>query len=38
LQARLFAGKDPVIGRDVYLAASIQGTDKKAYKRAGQAR
>jgi len=34
LQVRLFAGKDPVTGRDVYLAASIQGTDKKAHKRA----
>jgi hypothetical protein len=34
LQVRLFAGTDPVTGRDVYLAASITGTDKKAHKRA----
>jgi integrase len=37
LQVRLFAGKDPVTGRDVYLAylaASIPGTDRKAHKRA----
>jgi integrase len=34
LQVRLFAGKDPVTGRDVYLAVSIPGTDKKARKRA----
>ena len=30
LQVRLFAGTDPVTGRDVYLTASIPGTDKKA--------
>jgi integrase len=30
LQVRLFAGMDPVTGRDVYLTASIPGTDKKA--------
>lgn len=34
LQVRLFAGKDPVTGRDVYLTASIPGTDKKARKKA----
>jgi integrase len=34
LQVRFFAGKDPVTGRDVYLTASIPGTDKKAHKRA----
>ncbi|MEO7195424.1 MAG: hypothetical protein ABIZ05_11475 [Pseudonocardiaceae bacterium] len=34
LQVRLFAGRDPVTGRDVYLTASIQGTDKKAHKLA----
>ena len=34
LQVRLFAGKDPVTGRDAYLTASIQDTDKKAHKRA----
>ncbi|MGH3775255.1 MAG: hypothetical protein ACRDRR_05885 [Pseudonocardiaceae bacterium] len=34
LQVRFFAGKDPVTGRDVYLTASIPGTDKKAYKKA----
>jgi hypothetical protein len=27
LQVRFFAGKDPVTGRDVYLTASISGTD-----------
>jgi len=34
LQVRFFAGKDPVTGRDVYLTASIAGTDRKAHKRA----
>jgi integrase len=34
LQVRLFADKDPVTGRDVYLTASIPGTDKKARKKA----
>jgi integrase len=34
LQVRFFAGKDPVTGRDVYLTASISGTDRKAHKRA----
>ncbi|MGH7745720.1 MAG: hypothetical protein ACREQ5_13160, partial [Candidatus Dormibacteria bacterium] len=34
MQVRLFAGTDPVTGRDVYLTASIPGTDKKAHKRA----
>ncbi|GDY31101.1 hypothetical protein [Gandjariella thermophila] len=34
LQVRLFAGKDPVTGRDIYFTASIQGTDKKAWKKA----
>jgi integrase len=35
LQVRFFAGKDPVTGRDVYLTASIAGTDKKAHKKEG---
>jgi integrase len=34
LQVRLFAGPDPVTGKDVYLAATIKGTDKAAHKRA----
>jgi integrase len=34
LQVRFFAGKDPVTGRDVYLTASVPGTDRKAHKRA----
>ena len=34
MQVRLFAGTDPVTGRDVYLTASIPGTDKKAHKKA----
>lgn len=34
LQVRVFAGKDPVTGRDVYLSESIKGTDKAAYKLA----
>ncbi|HEX8933292.1 MAG TPA: hypothetical protein VF788_03680, partial [Pseudonocardiaceae bacterium] len=34
LQVRFFAGRDPVTGREVYLTASIAGTDKKARKRA----
>ena len=34
LPVRFFAGKDPVTGRDVYLTASVPGTDRKAHKRA----
>jgi integrase len=34
LQVRLFAGRDPVTGRDRYLTASIKGTDKAAHKKA----
>ncbi|HEX5403747.1 MAG TPA: tyrosine-type recombinase/integrase [Pseudonocardiaceae bacterium] len=34
LQVRLFSGIDPVTGRDVYLAATIKGTDKAAHKQA----
>jgi hypothetical protein len=34
LQVRLFAGKDPVTGRDVYLSTSIHDTDKKAHRKA----
>ena len=34
LQVRLFAGNDPVTGKDVYLTATIKGTDKTARKRA----
>ncbi|MEU5690561.1 site-specific integrase [Actinosynnema sp. NPDC020468] len=32
LQVRVFAGKDPVTGRDVYLTESVKGTDRAAYK------
>jgi len=34
LQVRLYAGRDPVTGKDVYLTATIKGTDKAARKRA----
>lgn len=34
LQVRLFSGHDPVTGRDVYLTATIKGTDKAARKQA----
>jgi tetratricopeptide (TPR) repeat protein len=34
LQVRLFSGVDPVTGRDVYLTATIKGTDKAARKAA----
>lgn len=34
LQVRLFAGRDPVTGRDRYLTASIKGTDKAAHRKA----
>jgi integrase len=34
LQVRLFAGRDPVTGRDRYLTATIKGTDKAAHKKA----
>lgn len=35
LQVRLFSGVDPVTGKDIYLAATIKGTDKAAQKAAG---
>lgn len=38
LQVRLFAGKDPVTGRGVYLAGSIAGIDEGAQEGRGQAR
>lgn len=34
LQVRLFAGVDPVTGKDIYLTATIRGTDKAAHKEA----
>lgn len=34
LQVRVFAGKDPVTGKDVYLTESVKGTDKAAHKAA----
>lgn len=34
LQVRVFSGKDPVTGKDVYLTESVKGTDKAAYKAA----
>jgi integrase len=34
LQVRLFAGRDPVTGRDRYLTDTIKGTDKAAHKKA----
>ncbi|TWP45813.1 site-specific integrase [Lentzea tibetensis] len=34
LQVRVFAGKDPVTGKDVYITESVKGTDKAAYKAA----
>lgn len=34
LQVRLFSGVDPVTGKDIYLAATIKGTDKAARKAA----
>src|SRR5829696_4293846 len=34
LQVRLLAGRDLVTGKDVYLTATINGTDKAARKRA----
>lgn len=34
LQVRVFAGQDPVTGRDRYLSATVKGTDKAAHKRA----
>ncbi|KOV80096.1 tyrosine recombinase XerC [Nocardia sp. NRRL S-836] len=34
LQVRVFAGKDPVTNKDVYLTESVRGTDKAAYKTA----
>ncbi|HEY3259857.1 MAG TPA: site-specific integrase [Pseudonocardiaceae bacterium] len=34
LQVRLFAGRDAVTGKDVYLTATVTGTDKVARKRA----
>src|SRR3981081_1444875 len=37
LQVRVFAGVDPVTGKDVYLTASVQGTDKAAQRKADKA-
>src|SRR5689334_19742481 len=34
LQVRVFAGQDPVTGRDRYLTESVKGTDAAALKRA----
>lgn len=34
LQVRVFAGKDPVTNKSVYLTESVKGTDKAAYKAA----
>ena len=34
LQVRLYAGVDPVTGRDAYLTATIKGTDKAAHRKA----
>jgi integrase len=34
LQVRLFSGRDPVTGKDIYLTASIKGTDKAAQRKA----
>lgn len=34
LQVRLYSGVDPVTGQDVYLTATIKGTDKAAHKQA----
>src|SRR5882724_7871526 len=34
LQVRLFSGRDPVTGKDVYLTATIKGTDRAAHKEA----
>lgn len=34
LQVRLFAGRDPVTGKDRYLTETIKGTDKAAQKKA----
>jgi integrase len=34
LQVRLFSGVDPVTGRDIYLTATVKGTDKAAQRAA----
>lgn len=34
LQVRVYAGQDPVTGRDRYLAESVKGTDRAAQRRA----
>jgi hypothetical protein len=34
LRVRLYAGTDPVTRRQVYLRATISGTDKTAYRKA----
>src|SRR5436190_4649686 len=34
LQVRLFAGYDPVTGKETYLSATISGTDDKAWRKA----
>ncbi|ANY05308.1 hypothetical protein [Pseudonocardia sp. HH130630-07] len=37
LQVRVFAGQDPVTGKDRYLTETVRGTDKPARKRAEKA-
>ncbi len=37
LQVRVYAGQDPVTGRDRYLTESVKGTDAAALKRAEKA-
>ena len=34
LQVRVYAGQDPVTGRDRYLTETVKGTDKAAHRRA----
>jgi integrase len=36
LQVRVYAGVDPVTGKDTYLTATVKGTDKAAYKAANK--
>ena len=37
LQVRVYAGQDPVTGRDRYLTETIKGTDAAAVRRAEKA-
>src|ERR1700754_3659216 len=37
LQVRVYAGQDPVTGKDRYLSRTIKGTDRAARKRAEKA-